>query len=156
MVQTIYSKMHPVSWTNTHHGVTDVVNKVWLKIQKSKYLENGICFTKKLKIKINLCLRSHILRSYSFVAEVTLNISRNLIKGIFRTLSNNWNGAFRAIVSVFQKFILIKLHLKALNTCLLIKLIITEIRAVIVTLVSMKIKNKMSVNKKYIQFHNTN
>ena len=33
--------MHPASFTNTHHDVTDLVNMGWLKIQKLEYLENG-------------------------------------------------------------------------------------------------------------------
>ena len=33
--------MHPIACTNnTHHGVTDLVNMGWLKIQKLEYLEN--------------------------------------------------------------------------------------------------------------------
>ena len=30
-VQKIYSKMHPVSCNNTHHGVTDLVNHGMVK-----------------------------------------------------------------------------------------------------------------------------
>ena len=33
--------MQPVSCTNAHHDVTDLVNHGWLKIQKLEYLENG-------------------------------------------------------------------------------------------------------------------
>ena len=33
--------MNPVSCTNIHHYVTDLVNRGWLKIQKIEYLENG-------------------------------------------------------------------------------------------------------------------
>ena len=40
----------------------------WLKIQKLEYLENGT-----FKKILNLCFRWYILRSYSFVAEVTFN-----------------------------------------------------------------------------------
>ena len=31
MVQKIYSKMHPVSCKNTHHDVTDLVNRGMIK-----------------------------------------------------------------------------------------------------------------------------
>ena len=32
--------MHPVSFTNTHHDVTDLVNHGMVKKQKLEYLEN--------------------------------------------------------------------------------------------------------------------
>ena len=32
--------MHPVSFTNTHHDVTDLVNHGMIKKQKLEYLEN--------------------------------------------------------------------------------------------------------------------
>ena len=63
--------MHPVSCTNPHHDVTDLVNhgidkntKTWIS------LEQKITFLLNKKI-LNLCLRWHIFRSYCFVAEVT-------------------------------------------------------------------------------------
>ena len=64
MFQKIYSKMHYVSCTNTHHDVTDLVNHgmtPW---------EWNITFLWN-KIIQNLCLRWHILKSYHFVVEVT-------------------------------------------------------------------------------------
>ena len=61
VVQKIYSKMHPVSCTNTHHDATDLVISQ----------ERNIAFLWNKKI-IDLCLRWHILRSYCVVAEVTL------------------------------------------------------------------------------------
>ena len=33
--------MHPVSYTYTHHDVTDLINHRMVKIQKIEYLENG-------------------------------------------------------------------------------------------------------------------
>ena len=33
--------MHAVSCTNTHHGVTDLLNHGIVKIQKLEYLEDG-------------------------------------------------------------------------------------------------------------------
>ena len=32
--------MHPVSCTNTHHDVTDLVNHGIIKVQKLEYLDN--------------------------------------------------------------------------------------------------------------------
>ena len=65
-VQKIYSKMHPVSCTNTHHDVIiDLVNtKTWIS------WEWYITFLWNKNI-LNLCLRWHILRNYHFLAEVT-------------------------------------------------------------------------------------
>ena len=60
----------------------------WLKIQKLEYLENKTIFLRNKKI-LNLCLRQHILRSYRFVAEVTLNVllSRNFLNEMNLKLS---------------------------------------------------------------------
>ena len=64
VVQNIYSQMHPVSCTNNHHEVTDLVNHGMIKNTKTWLSSEG-------KINLNLCLRWHILRSYHFVVEVT-------------------------------------------------------------------------------------
>ena len=40
MVQKIYSKMHPVSCTNNHYDITDLVNHGMVKNTEVKYLEN--------------------------------------------------------------------------------------------------------------------
>ena len=45
----------------------------WLKIRKLEYLEKEQTVLRNKKI-LNLCLRWHILRSYHFVAEVTLKL----------------------------------------------------------------------------------
>ena len=73
VVQKIYSKMYLFSCTNTHHDVTDSVNYGMVKNTKTwiSWTRN-IIFLRNQKI-LNLCLRWHILRSYRFVAEVTLN-----------------------------------------------------------------------------------
>ena len=64
--------MHPVSCTNTHHDVTDLVNHGMVKNTKTLISqERNIAFLWNKKI-LDLCLRWHILRSYCFVAEVTL------------------------------------------------------------------------------------
>ena len=38
--------MHLVSFTNTHHGITDLINHGMVKIQKLEYFESGNFFTK--------------------------------------------------------------------------------------------------------------
>ena len=71
VVQKIYSKMYPVSCTNTHHDVTDLLNHGMAKITKTWISwERNITFLRNKKT-LNLCLRWHILRSYHFVPEVT-------------------------------------------------------------------------------------
>ena len=71
LVQKIYSKMFLVSCTNTHHDVTDSVNRGMVKNTKRWISwEQNIIFLWNKKI-LYLCLRWHILRSYCFVAEVT-------------------------------------------------------------------------------------
>ena len=71
VAQKIYSKMHPVSCTNTHHDITDLVNLGIAKITKTWIpWEWNITFPKNKKV-LNQCLRWHILRSYHFEAEVT-------------------------------------------------------------------------------------
>ena len=46
--------MHPVSCTNTHHDVTDLMG--WLKIQKLEYLENRTQLFYEIKKILNLYL----------------------------------------------------------------------------------------------------
>ena len=46
--------MHPVSYTNTHYDVTDLINHGMIKIQKLEYFENGTQLFYKLK-KILTC-----------------------------------------------------------------------------------------------------
>ena len=71
MAQKIYSKMHPVSCTNIHHDVTDLLNHGMVKNTKTWISwERNIIFLRNKKI-LNLCLRWYILRSYRFVAEAT-------------------------------------------------------------------------------------
>ena len=67
--QKMYSKMHPVSSTNTHHNITDLV---WLKIQKLQFLKTEHIFLQNQKI--NLCLRWQIFGSYRFLVEVTFKV----------------------------------------------------------------------------------
>ena len=50
-VQNIYSKMHPVSCTNTHHDVRDLVNDGIVENSKtSKFLELNIVFYEMKKL----------------------------------------------------------------------------------------------------------
>ena len=66
--------MHPVSCTNTHHDVTDLVNHGMVKNTKTSISrERNIIFLRNKKI-LNLCVRWHILRSYRFVAVVIFNL----------------------------------------------------------------------------------
>ena len=74
VVQKIYSKMYFVSCTNTHRDVTDSVNHGMIKNTKTWISwERKIIFLRNKEI-LNLCLRWHISRSYSFVAEVNLKV----------------------------------------------------------------------------------
>ena len=70
--------MHPVSCTNTHHDVTDLLNRGIAKNTKTWISwEWNITFLRNKKI-LNLCLSQRILRSYRFVSEVTFR-SYNLL-----------------------------------------------------------------------------
>ena len=66
--QKIYSKMQPISITNTHdityllnHGIAKNT-KPWMSWEQNFYKEKKI---------LDLCLRWHFSRSYCFVVEVT-------------------------------------------------------------------------------------
>ena len=75
MAQKIFSKMHPVLCTYTHHDVIDLVNHGMLKKTKTwMSWKRNIIFLRNKKI-LNMCLRWHILRSYRFLAEVTFNVT---------------------------------------------------------------------------------
>ena len=64
--------MYPLSCTNTHHDVTDLVNHGIVKNTETWISrERNITFLRNKKF-FKLCLRWHILRSYRFAAEVTL------------------------------------------------------------------------------------
>ena len=51
----IYSNIHPVSCTNTHHDVTNLLNRKSFKIQKLEYLKKGT----KLFYEIKKILMTH-------------------------------------------------------------------------------------------------
>ena len=107
VVQKIYSKIYPVSCTNTHHDVIDLVNNGMFKntITWISWKWN-ITFLRNKKI-LNLCLRWHIFRSYCFVAEVTFNAKQTL--WLFKVFQDN---------SSFFLWVIIKLyfHVTVLDT----------------------------------------
>ena len=75
VVQKIYSKLHTVTCTNTHHEVTDLVNLGMVKNTKTWLSwERHITFLQNKKI-VTLYFRWHILRDYNFVAKVTFKES---------------------------------------------------------------------------------
>ena len=85
MVQKIYSKMNPVSCNNIHHDVTDLVNHGMVKNTKTLIsLEQNIIFVWIKKI-LHLHLKWHILRSYHFIAGLTLIVKN---KTSFLSLRN--------------------------------------------------------------------
>ena len=78
--------MHPVSCTNTHHDVTDLVNHGMVKNTKTWISwEQNITFLQNKKI-LNLCLTWHILRSFCFLAEVTYNTRSEIWRWFPKTI----------------------------------------------------------------------
>ena len=70
--------------TDTHHDVKDLVNHGMVKNTKTWITwEWNITFLQNKKIR-NLCLRWHILRSYSFVGEVIFNQCYQVTKQLVR------------------------------------------------------------------------
>ena len=73
VIQKIYSEMHLVSCTNTHHDITDLLNHGRVKNAKTWiFWEQNVTFLKNPKI-INQCLIWHILRT-SFLAAQNLKL----------------------------------------------------------------------------------
>ena len=73
LVQKIYSKMHPVSCTNIHLDVTDLVNHGMVKNTKTWIpWKQNITFLRN-KNFFELYFRWHILRSYRFLVELNFN-----------------------------------------------------------------------------------
>ena len=82
VVQKIYSKRHPVSSTNTHHDVTNLVNHGMVQNTKTWISrERNITFLWNKKI-LNLCLRWYTLRSL-FVVELTFNLWFNKLDKLY-------------------------------------------------------------------------
>ena len=70
-LMTQWVVVHPVSCTNTHHDVTDLVNHGMVKNAKALlFWERNKTFPRNKKI-LNPCLIWQILRSYHSEAEVT-------------------------------------------------------------------------------------
>ena len=92
-VQKTYSKMHLVSCTDTHHDVKASVNHEMVTNTKTwPSRKRNIIFPWNKKI-LNLCLRWHLLRSYRFEAEVTLNtMLKNSILCKLGSLAFIWYG----------------------------------------------------------------
>ena len=89
--------MHPGWCTNTHHGITDLVNHgmvtkttTWISWEKI------IVFLQNEKI-LNLCLRLPILRGYCFVVEVTFKLKKIHTKFLC------WYQIYKNVHSFFLK-----------------------------------------------------
>ena len=95
VVQKIYSKMHPVSCTNTHHDVTDLVNLGMVKNTKTWISwERNTTFPRNKKI-LNLRIRWCILSE---------KLKRKIVKIFSKCKRNN---TFIKIVQLIQyKFVL--------------------------------------------------
>ena len=63
-----------ISCTNTHHDVTDLVNRGMVKNKKPEYLGGGTQLSYETK-EFLICASEHILRSYGFVEKVTFKKS---------------------------------------------------------------------------------
>ena len=107
MVQKIYSKMHLVSCTNTHHDVTDLVNHGMAKNTKTWISsERNITFLRNKTI-LNLCIRWHNLGSYRFVAEVIFNNNNNNSNGKKTIEDNSTSLTVRVIVVTINDKVII-------------------------------------------------
>ena len=89
--------MHPDSCTNTHHNVTDLLNrgmdkntKTWISWERNITFrwEGNITFIWNKNI-LNLCLRWHILRSYRFVEDVTFKLDVSIPFANFNYVEKN-------------------------------------------------------------------
>ena len=89
--------MHPVTCTNTHHDITDLVNHGLVKNTKSGEQNKTFLCNKNI---LNLCLRWHILRSYRFVTEVIFKL----------TISGKCVGRKLFFIFVLKYFIKFSFH----------------------------------------------
>ena len=79
LLEIWYSKIHPVSYANTHHDFTDLVNHGMVKNTKTWIpWEWNISFLWNKKM-LNLCHKCHILISYHFVPEVTFKNNQTVV-----------------------------------------------------------------------------
>ena len=80
--------MHPVLCTNAYHDIMNLVNHGMVKNTKTWISwEWNITFLQNKRI-LNLCFRQRILRSYCFVAEVTVKYIHIMTKVTFSTENN--------------------------------------------------------------------
>ena len=69
VVQKIYSKMHPILFTNTHHDVTDLLNHGMLK--NIIFLQNkSYCFVAETTFRCLIC--QHALHAYVLMCQCGL------------------------------------------------------------------------------------
>ena len=85
MAQKIYSKMYPVSCTNTYHDVRDLVNHGMVKNTKTWISGEWNIISLRNKKVLNLCFGWHISRSYHFVAEVTF---KDIVKAFLKDFAD--------------------------------------------------------------------
>ena len=107
--------MNPVSCTNTHPNVTDLVNHEMFKNTKTRISwERNITLLWNKKI-LNLCLRWHILRSYRFVAEGTFTFTGQQVSYPCRfpeNVNQTWNkGVNCLLIDLLLKILFCKLIL---------------------------------------------
>ena len=99
--------MHLVSCTNTHHDITDLVNHGMVKNTKTWISwEQNILFLQN-KNMLSLCIRLHILQSYSFVADVTFKVNH------FANATNLLD--FSKSVSKLYKYVNLEKYQKLVN-----------------------------------------
>ena len=91
VVQKIYSKIHPVSCTNTYHDVTDFVNHGMIENRKPWICrERGITFLWN-KQSLNLCLRWSIFeKSLVFSAAPLAALSASSLPGLSEWHAIHW------------------------------------------------------------------
>ena len=78
--------MHTVTFSNTHHDVTDLVNLEMVKNAKTWLSwERNITFLQNKKI-ISLSLWWRIVRNYNFVVEVTFKIRNYINEEVLRSI----------------------------------------------------------------------
>ena len=101
MVQEIYSKMHPVSCTNTHHDVTYFVNHGMVKNTKTWiFREQNRIFLWNKKI-LYLCLRWHILKKKNFFcSQVTFKQDACFYILLWRNYFSWWHNYRYLIKSI--------------------------------------------------------
>ena len=88
LVQKIYTKMYPISCTNTHHDVTDLINHGMVKIQKFEYLENGTWLFYERKKSLTCALYDKLWEVIVFQRRLPLSLRRMISLHIYYIASN--------------------------------------------------------------------